>query len=121
MNNEMPDTPTWLTENGKDIFFKVCVELMANGGLADIDKDLIAGYAQQMSAYQNACREYEKFTTQKDREFWHRVQKDTLTMALNIGVKFGLTPHGQRMLNSSIEEPKTKLTGLQELLKSKPQ
>jgi len=90
----------WLTGYARREFKIKAKLLEAVGLLAEIDRDLLAGYCQQLALYREATEELEAtggrvLKTEKGSLYfnpWHGIQGKALERLLKIAAEFGMSP-----------------------------
>ena len=112
--NELPIAPEWLSDIGKDEWYKITNQLFNLQMLYNIDLQLVAAYCNEMSLYietEILLRDKGRVQIFKNADGtikhtqavpYQKIAKDALDKALKIAVHFGLTP----VARASISAPK---------------
>ena len=113
--SEMPTAPSWLSEIGKEEWYKVTNQLFNLQMLHQIDLQLIAAYCNEMSLYIEtetmlrnkgriqAFRNPDGTLKHAQAVPYQKIAKDALNSALKLATQFGLTP----VARASIAAPVT--------------
>ncbi len=111
---ELPAAPQWLSEIGKEEWYKVTNQLFNLQMLHQIDLQLIAAYCNEMSLYietEIMLREKGRIQIFKNSDGtlkhaqavpYQKIAKDALDKAMKLATQFGLTP----VARASISAPK---------------
>ena len=111
---ELPAAPQWLSEIGKEEWYKVTNQLFNLQMLHQIDLKLIAAYCNEMSLYietEIMLREKGRIQIFKNSDGtlkhaqavpYQKIAKDALDKAMKLATQFGLTP----VARASISAPK---------------
>ena len=111
---ELPAAPQWLSEIGKEEWYKVPNQLFNLQMLHQIDLQLIAAYCNEMSLYietEIMLREKGRIQIFKNSDGtlkhaqavpYQKIAKDALDKAMKLATQFGLTP----VARASISAPK---------------
>ena len=109
---ELPAAPQWLSEIGKEEWYKVTNQLFNLQMLHQIDLQLIAAYCNEMSLYietETLLREKGRIQIFKNTDGtlkhaqavpYQKIAKDALDKALKLAVQFGLTPVARASINA---------------------
>jgi len=110
--NELPSAPEWLSDIGKDEWYKVTNQLFNLQMLYNIDLQLVAAYCNEMSLYIETeillrDKGWVQIFKNADGTLKHtqavpyqKIAKDALDKALKIAVHFGLTPVARASINA---------------------
>jgi len=110
--NELPSAPEWLSDIGKDEWYKVTNQLFNLQMLYNIDLQLVAAYCNEMSLYietEILLRDKGRVQIFKNADGtlkhtqavpYQKIAKDALDKALKIAVHFGLTPVARASINA---------------------
>jgi P27 family predicted phage terminase small subunit len=111
---ELPAAPQWLSETGKEEWYKVTNQLFNLQMLHQIDLQLITAYCNEMSLYietEIMLREKGRIQIFKNSDGtlkhaqavpYQKIAKDALDKAMKLATQFGLTP----VARASITAPK---------------
>lgn len=119
--NEIPNSPDWLSEIGKEEWIKVTHQLHSLQMLHQIDLRLIEAYCNEMSLYietEQLLRNKGRIQAFKnpDGTLKHtqavphqKIAKDALASALKIATQFGLTPTARASINTPVTNQNTQI------------
>lgn len=117
--DELPPAPEGFSHESAKIWDTVCRELKRNGLLASCDLELLHGYCELLTHYQNACTKLKKEGTvilsrhgDKMINPWFQVQSQTLKQATQLGQLFGITPSARSRISAAVTKPVSKLDSL---------
>ena len=110
--SNLPDTPKWLSEIGKEQYELVVKQLQDLNMLYKVDLKLIEAYANSMALHieaEQSLRVHGRIMVYKDDEGnpkhsqvvpMQTISKQSLEMALKIAQKFGLTPSSRSKISA---------------------
>jgi P27 family predicted phage terminase small subunit len=110
--NEIPIAPEWLSEIGKEEWYKVTNQLFNLQMLHQIDLQLIAAYCNEMSLYietEIKLRDKGRIQVFKNTDGsikhaqavpFQKIAKDALDRAIKLATQFGFTPVARASINA---------------------
>lgn len=96
---QIPPPPSWLSEEGRKVYYDTAEELLKAGILNRIVYPLFIAYVAEIASYLEAKRMlsemqsvYKDGTGSPKINPFHRIANESFANAIRIGTEFGLTP-----------------------------
>ena len=109
-----PEAPACLSEEAREVWDRLVVELEAMGLLYRADTDLLAGLASSVAAFAEAERKlaadgrvYVDSNGQQRRSPWVLIRREALDGMMRLGSAFGLSPQARAHVALSPTREKT--------------
>jgi P27 family predicted phage terminase small subunit len=119
LSDGVPEPPEGFSHESIKIWDTVCRELKRNGLLASCDLELLQGYCELLTHYQEATAKLKKegaviLGRHGDKMInpWFQVQSQALKQATQLGQLFGITPSARSRISAAVVKPVSKLDSL---------
>ncbi len=124
---EKPEPPDTWPEDAKEHYIILRDDLFSKGLLFQTDLDLLESYsfacyknrkAQKWIAdYLESYEDEDKKTDHEDRQFWLRLERESLDNMRRLGTEFGFTPASKSKIAVPVKSMEDKGNDIQEKLK----
>ena len=103
-SGRIPDAPDWLSEVGREQYYKVTNELWNKNMLYEVDLALVIAYSNEMALYietEKLLRTKSRIYAKHDKDGnivyaasvpYQKIANDALNKAIKLAVQFGFTP-----------------------------